>query len=88
MGEFFKKGWNLFDLGVVITDNSNVEYGHKTYVDGALMSEPTINTTVAGVHTIKYVAQDASGNVAEATRTVIVGTPQASPASSTPASTP
>lgn len=79
---------SYIDLGVVITDNSNVEYGYKVYTDGVLVTEPTIDTSVAGVHTIVYKTEDASGNRAEATRTVIVGNPQPESAPPQATSTP
>ena len=69
------------DLGATVTDNKDENLGIKVTVhspgsedrDFNTPGEVTIDTSVAGEHTITYRATDQAGNVGEATRTVVVG---------------
>ncbi len=68
-------GVTYSDLGIVVTDSLGHDLGYQIFFDGVKTMEVQLDTRVAGTHTIKYVAVDSDGNTAEATRTVIVGTP-------------
>ncbi len=91
------------DLGASVTDNIDQNIGIHTFVDGNEVTTVALDTSTSTTYTIVYKATDTSGNVGEATRTVVVGgaqpgaepptvvpeTPPASPtATSTPATPP
>jgi hypothetical protein len=61
------------DLGALVTDNQGHNLGYKTFLDGVLVSNIVIDTTLVATDTIDYVATDTWGNTATSTRTVIVG---------------
>lgn len=68
-------GASYVDLGAVVTDNVDQNLGYRVSLDGATSTEPSalsIDTSVAGTHTIVFSAEDQAGNVGMATRTVIV----------------
>ena len=76
------------DLGATVTDNVDQNLGYHIAVDGVDSADPTnpvIDTSVAGTHTITYTATDQAGNAGTATRTVNVESTTASPAEITPA---
>jgi hypothetical protein len=60
------------DLGTIVTDNQGHDLGYKTFLNGALVSNITIDTTQAATDTIDYVATDTWANTATSTRTVII----------------
>lgn len=78
------------DLGIVLTHTSNIEFGHKIYLDGAEVSQVSIDTRTPRTYVITYKTQDGAGGSAEATRTVLVGggTPEPLPDTATPAPEP
>jgi hypothetical protein len=59
------------DLGAIVTDNQGHNLGYKTFLDGALVSNIVINTTLVATDTIDYVATDTWGKTSTSTRTVI-----------------
>jgi len=95
-------GGSYQDMGVLVSDNVNPAPTPDLYVDGKPVKSVSIDTSVAGSHTIMYLAQDAAGNHAQAQRTVTVvagstgggdstppaTTPDPTPAPTTPAPTP
>lgn len=64
---------SFIDLGVVLLDPFNTGTGYHTFLDGAEVSSPNIDTSVAGVHVIEYRAVDRDGHTALARRIVLVG---------------
>jgi hypothetical protein len=62
-----------------VTDNVDQNLGYKTFLNGALVSDITIDTSQAATDTIDYVATDSQGNTATSTRTVIVQAASSSP---------
>lgn len=62
------------DLGVVVTDNSGADLGYKSYLNGTLVMQVQIPSTVHATYTIRYEATDGAGNVGSVERTVIMGT--------------
>lgn len=77
------------DLGAQITGpQEDLNLGIHLYIDGAAVDAVQLDTSVAGKHTIDYVATDAGGSTATSTRTVIIAAPandnRAPAAASTP----
>ncbi|MDO8521658.1 MAG: hypothetical protein Q7S08_00005, partial [bacterium] len=79
------------DLGAIITGptEADTNLGIHTFLDGLAMDTINLDTSIAGTHTIDYVATNSAGT-ATSTRTVIVEAPAntiivADTASSTPA---
>ena len=66
------KGSVYADLGATVTDNVNNNLGYKTYVDGVLVSQISLDTSTTTTYAINYVATDQAGNTSTSTRTVIV----------------
>ena len=64
-----KVGDTYVDAGATATDNMDGDLTSKIIKTG------TVNTSVAATYTITYTVSDTSGNVATATRTVIVSVP-------------
>jgi hypothetical protein len=69
-------GDSYIDLGAQVTGpQEDLNLGIKASVDGGPeLTTATIDTAVAGIHTITYRSTDQAGNVGTAIRTVIVGT--------------
>ena len=66
-------GASYSDLGATITGpQADLNLGIKTFLNGALVSPITLDTSAAATDTIDYVATDTWGNTATSTRTVIV----------------
>lgn len=67
------------DLGVVVTDDSNVIPDLQVYVDGNVFEQRpvTLSTSNTGEHVIRYEATDGDGNVSSAERRVVVYDPSA-----------
>jgi hypothetical protein len=63
------------DLGATVTDNVDQNLGIVIFVDDVEVSQVTIDTAVAGEHTVRYESTDTAGNVGSATRTVVVDEP-------------
>lgn len=84
-------GASYADLGATETDNVDKNLGLKYFLNGALVSNIVLDTSVAATDTIDYVATDSAGNTATSTRTVIVEAPAfsipSSPAVDTTATT-
>ena len=64
-------------MGATVTDTNadgtvNNNLGIHVNLDGADVTDISLDTTATTTHTIIYSATDASGNTASATRTVIV----------------
>lgn len=86
------KGASYVDLGVYVVDPRGTNLGYKTYVNGAEVVTPNIDTSAPSTYTIEYRLIDTDGSVVSATRTVLVagGEPEPAPeteesaASSTP----
>jgi hypothetical protein len=77
------------DLGATVTDSTDNNLGYEVSVDGSATTTPeniSIDTSVAGTHTILYSATDQAGNVGYATRTVNVIDPNAADTATTTAS--
>jgi fibronectin-binding autotransporter adhesin len=76
-------GATYSDLGATVTDNVDQNLGFTISLDGGPaidISQLSVDTSVAGEHTITFSATDQAGNTGMATRTVIVDAPpQASP---------
>lgn len=72
------------DLGVVMLDPAGTNLGLHTFLNGHETTSPNIDTSVAAIHTVEYRVTDASGASISTTRTVIVGEPVPSSATSTP----
>ena len=66
-------GATYSDLGATVTDNVNENLGIKTYLDGTLVTQVTLDTASSTTYTIEYNAIDQAGNSATSTRQVIVG---------------
>jgi hypothetical protein len=64
---------SYIDLGVVLQDPSAPNLGYHAFVDGAPEDNPSIDTSVAGAHTIEYRATDQNGAVVVVRRVVLVG---------------
>ena len=62
---YIQKGTDWVDPGYLVVDNYDVEVT-QTYVDN------TINKDVLGDYSVKYIAEDAAGNVSEVERIVSV----------------
>lgn len=77
-----KVGETYTELGAKATDNVDGDITAKIITTG------TVNTSVAGTYTITYTVSDAAGNVATATRTVIVSAVTTTPTTPTTPSTP
>jgi len=64
------------DLGVVVADNVDQNLGYEVWRDGELLgrnlSGVSVDTSIAGEHSIDYAAMDQAGNTATSTRTIIV----------------
>jgi hypothetical protein len=60
------------DLGATVTDNVDQNLSIILFVDDVEVSQVTIDTSVAGEHTVRYQSTDTAGNVGSATRTVVV----------------
>jgi hypothetical protein len=61
------------DLGATITGpQADLNLGIKTFVNGTLMPEITVDTSTVATNTIDYVVTDQSGLTATSTRTVII----------------
>ena len=72
------KGSVYSDLGASVTDNINQNLGYKIKLDDGLEIYPNdlvLDTSVAGEHTITYIAVDQAGNIGTAVRTVSVVDP-------------
>ena len=67
-----EKGSVYADLGATVTDNVNQNLGYKTFLDGVLISQISLDTSTTTTYTIDYVATDQAGNTATTTRTVVV----------------
>lgn len=67
-------GASYVDLGATVTDDSNDNLGITYAVNGAEVSNISIDTSMNATHTIVYSATDQAGNIGIAERTVIVGT--------------
>ena len=67
-----------------MTDNVDQNLGYKTFLNGALVSNITIDTSTAATDTIDYVATDQAGNTATSTRTVVITAVSPSNATTTP----
>ena len=65
-------GTSYADLGGTVTDNVSENLGIYLTVDGVEMLEVSVDTSVAGEHTIIYSATDQAGNVGTTTRQVNV----------------
>jgi hypothetical protein len=65
-------GSSYADLGAAVTDNVDQNLGLKYFLNGALVSTITIDTSTIATDTIDYVATDGAGNTATSSRTVIV----------------
>lgn len=74
------------DLGVVVRDDSGLEFSVKTFVDGKEMNSITIDTEKPHTWMIRYEVTDNAENTASAERIVEVFDPAPPPPS--PASTP
>jgi hypothetical protein len=75
------------DLGATVTDNVDQNLGIKASVDGGAqidLSAISIDTSVAGAHSIMYVATDSAGNIGTNTRTVDVVATTGTATSTTP----
>ncbi len=83
-----QKGTPYVDLGATVTDNVDTNLGLRYFVDGIRADTVTIDTSVAGTHTIDYVATDNAGNTATSTRTVIVTDPPSSQTGTSASTTP
>jgi hypothetical protein len=78
------------DLGATVTDNVDINLGVKASIDGGPkidMSLISIDTSVAGTHTIVYSSKDSAGNIGTATRTVNVVDPNQTTPTPTPTPT-
>ncbi len=84
------------DLGVVVTDDSGLEFTVRRYVEGALVQDISIDTSEPGEWHIRYEVTDNAGNTSSRERLLIVydpnpplveatSTPPPESASSTPA---
>ena len=76
-------GDSYVDLGASVSDDIDQNLGIHASVDGGAsitLDQITIDTSVAGTHTIEYSATDAAGNVGTTTRTVEVVDPNPAPA--------
>jgi hypothetical protein len=72
-------GDSYVDLGASVTDNVDQNIGYKTFLNGLLVSNIIIDTSVPAVDTIDYVATDAADNTASSTRQVIIDPPFSPP---------
>ncbi len=63
------------DLGVVVSDNVNNNLGVSYAVDGSLVTEVEIDTSVVGTHIVVYSAVDQAGNRRTVERVVNVFNP-------------
>jgi len=62
------------DLGATIAaPQSDLNFGIKTYLNGALVSDISLDTSQVAADTIDYVATDENGLTATSTHTVIIG---------------
>ncbi|MCX6819744.1 MAG: DUF5011 domain-containing protein [Candidatus Adlerbacteria bacterium] len=68
-------GDSYIDLGAVATDSVGHELGYTIFLDGVRVQEIRLDTKTYGVHTITYITTATGGSTAEATRSVVVGTP-------------
>ncbi len=80
-------GDSYADLGATVTDSVDKNLGLKYFLNGALVSNITVDTSAAATDTIDYVATDNAGNTATSTRTVIIDAPSFSIQSPPPADT-
>jgi hypothetical protein len=79
-------GSSYADLGATVTSEVSPNIGYVIEVDGAAADTVSIDTSVAGEHTVVYTATDEEGQVGMATRTVIVDAPtEEAPAEEVPA---
>jgi hypothetical protein len=79
-------GESYFDLGATITAPDNDKnLGIKTYLNGALVSDISLDTSKVATDTIGYVATDQNGLTSTSIRSVLIepALDQTSPASST-----
>jgi hypothetical protein len=60
------------DLGAIVHDNQGHDLGHKTFLNGALVSNIVIDTTQVATDTIDYVATDTWGNTSTSIRTILI----------------
>lgn len=60
------------DLGVALTDNVSKNIVLALYYDNAPVTELTVDTSKPGDHGIRYEATDEAGNIAQATRIIMV----------------
>ncbi|MES2135425.1 MAG: immunoglobulin-like domain-containing protein, partial [Patescibacteria group bacterium] len=65
-------GDSYADLGALVTDNVDQNLGITTLLDDVETVTVSIDTSVAGTHTVTYRATDVAGNSASVDRTVIV----------------
>jgi hypothetical protein len=72
-------GESYVDLGASVTDNVDQNLGYKTFLNGALVSDITIDTSAAATDTIDYVATDGEGLTSTSTRTVVIEAANSSP---------
>jgi hypothetical protein len=63
------------DLGALVTDDIDTNLALVTLLDGVETALVTIDTSVAGEHTVTYRATDSGNHTTEVTRTVIVQAP-------------
>lgn len=71
-------GSSYTDLGATVTDNMDQNLGYVVSLDDGATTTPsglTLNTAVAGLHTIFFRATDSSGNEGTTSRTVRVIAP-------------
>lgn len=82
------------DPGVLILDNKDMGIVPTISVDGNLVQNISIDTSIAGHHTINYLAKDTSGNTTSVVREVVVNsqsattTPEVPPTIEPPQSNP
>jgi hypothetical protein len=85
-------GASYTDQGVTISDNVDTSLSYTMSLDGTAGVAPsafTLDTSVAGTHSIEFKATDTAGNVGTVTRTVVVQAPVApTPPAPSPAPTP
>jgi len=72
-----KVGDSYADLGATLSDTGpgqagDANLGLKTFLNGTLVSNIVLDTSVVATDTIDYVATDTSGLTATSTRTVII----------------
>ncbi len=73
-------GDSYSDLGATITGpQADLNLGIKTFLNGTLTSNITIDTSAAATDTIDYVAVDQAGNTATSTRTIVIEAGTSSP---------